>query len=136
MLVNAYRYSNLVICGDYNTSFDTAQTRSLQRIIESNNLIVSWDHSKSNKECTYTNYSLGHFSCIDHFLLLSEMLESINGNCVSCDPTDASNYNTDLKLCECMIANRQNILKRMACGIKQLTITFVDIARFNFQMDW
>ena len=58
-------------CGYYNTSFEqnNAQTECLNNFIERNNLVVSGNHSLSKKDYTYTNFSLNHFSSIDHIII-------------------------------------------------------------------
>ena len=49
----------------------------LKNFISRNNLYLSWDHSASNKDYTYTNFSLGHKSCINHFLLVKIYLKKL-----------------------------------------------------------
>ena len=72
-LFNEYTcsYDRILICGDFNTSFDrnTAQTRCLCDFMSMNSLAVSWEHTNATLDYTYCNLSLGHFSCIDHFVL-------------------------------------------------------------------
>ena len=65
--------------GDYNTSFSrtNAQTQYLRDFIDRNKLAVTWDHTIANKEDTYCNFALNHFSCIDHFIVSDNVFNSL-----------------------------------------------------------
>ena len=81
-----------ICCGDYNTSFErnNAQTECLNNFIERNNLVVSWNHPVSKKDHTYTNFSLNHFSCIDHIITTHNIYDCILDNYVlsaACNPS-------------------------------------------------
>ena len=68
-LFNTIDCNAQICCEDYNVSFDRrdAHLEYLKNFISRNNVYSSWDHSASNKDYTYTNFSLGHKSCIDNF---------------------------------------------------------------------
>ena len=70
-LFNSIDCNAQICCGDYNVSFDKrdAHLEYLITFISRNNLYSSWDHSASNKDYTYTNFLLGHKSCIDYFYM-------------------------------------------------------------------
>ena len=83
-LINTIDCDSIIICGDYNTSFErvTGQVNCLNDFIERNSLKVSWNHCNSSKDYTYTNYALGHKSCIDHILMSGNIYENIIKNYV------------------------------------------------------
>ena len=95
MLIQSHPHSNVIICGDFNTSFErhNAQTRCLNNFVLRNNLRVAWESSKSQKAPTYVNYNLGHSSCIDHFAVSTDIYDSIVTNYVESDPTNFSSHN-------------------------------------------
>ena len=55
-----------------------------------NRLISSWDNPHANIDFTYCNHSLNHFSVIDHFVVSSNIYDSITANNVLCDTTNIS----------------------------------------------
>ena len=83
---------------DYNTCFNrlNAQTTCLTDFIRRNNLTLSWDHQVSNKDNTYNNFSLNHFSSIDHFIITHNIYDSIIPNNVINEVTNLSNHNAIL----------------------------------------
>ncbi len=85
----------VIITGDLNTSFqrDNAQTRCLNAIIARNNIKVCWDSPKITHDYTYVNHSLGHKSCIDHFLLSCNLFDALVSGGVHYDPTNPSSHN-------------------------------------------
>ena len=95
VLIQSHPHSNVIICGDFNTSFErhNAQTRCLNNFVLRNNLRVAWESSKSQKAPTYVNYNLGHSSCIDHFAVSTDIYDSIVTNYVESDPTNFSSHN-------------------------------------------
>ena len=50
-------YDRILICGDFNTSFDrnTTQTRCLRDFMSMNSLTVSWEHTNATLDYTYCN---------------------------------------------------------------------------------
>ena len=52
------------------------------------------DSSYSVADFTYTNFSLNHMSCIDHFIVTENVFDSIVSNNVIVDPTNPSNHNS------------------------------------------
>ena len=73
-LFNTIDCNAQICCGDYNVSFDKRDAH-LEYFISRNNFYLSWDHSASNKDYTYTNFSLGHKSCIDNFFNIKNIVE-------------------------------------------------------------
>ena len=57
---------------------------------------MSWYHQVSNKDNTYNNISLNHFSSIDHFIITQNIYDSIISNNVINDVTNMSNHNAIL----------------------------------------
>ena len=57
---------------------------------------MSWDHQVSNKDNTYNNFSLNHFSIIDHFIIAHNIYDSIISNNVINEVTNPSNHNAIL----------------------------------------
>ena len=90
--------TSFIGAGDYNTCFNrlNAQTTYLTDFIRRNNLSVSWDHQVSNKDNTYNNFSLNHFSSIDHFIITHTIYDSIISNNVINEVTNPSNHNAIL----------------------------------------
>ena len=73
-----------------------AQTMYLTDFIRRNNLTVSWDHQVTNKDNTYNNFSLNHFSSMDHFIITHNIYDSIISNNVINEVTNPSNHNAIL----------------------------------------
>ena len=74
-LLSQYQHDDIIMCGDWNTSFerDTYQTRFMTAFTERNDLRLSWHHPMANKSNTYVNHNLHHASCIDHFVVSSNV---------------------------------------------------------------
>ena len=70
-IISSIECDSVIICGDYNTSFEreSGQVDYLNDFISRSNMKISWDNDKAMKDFTYTNYSLGHKSCIDHIIM-------------------------------------------------------------------
>ena len=80
--------------GDYNTSFSrtNAQTQCLCDFMDLNKLAVPWDHNIANKEDTYCNFVLNHFSCIDHFIVSNNVFKSLCSHDVLLDVINPSSH--------------------------------------------
>ena len=82
--------------GDYNTSFTisrtNAQTQCLCDFMDRNKLAVTWDHTIANKEDTYCNFALNHFSCIDHFIVSDNVFNSLCSHDVLRDVINPSSH--------------------------------------------
>ena len=78
-LLSQYEQDDIIMCGDWNTSFerDTYQTRFMTAFMERNDLRLSWHHPMANKSNTYVNHNLHHESCIDHFVVSSNVYGNI-----------------------------------------------------------
>jgi hypothetical protein len=85
----------IIVCGDFNTSFarTNAQTACLTDFIVRNKLRVAWESDCADKDYTYTNLSLNHNSCIDHFVVSDNIFQVINNNNVIYDVDNVSNHN-------------------------------------------
>jgi exonuclease III len=94
-IISGYDCDTCIIAGDFNTCFNRKNAHSLllTRFIERNNLYVSWNNDKSQKDFTYTNYSLNHKSCIDHCLLTENVYGNLTDNYVVYNPLNPSNHN-------------------------------------------
>ena len=57
---------------------------------------MSWVLQVSNKDNTYNNFSLNHFSSIDHFIITHNINDSIISNNVVNEVTNPSNHNAIL----------------------------------------
>ena len=95
LIINSEDWNGLIVCGDFNTSFSrsNAQSTCLNDFINRNHLISSWDNPHANIDSTYCNHSLNHFSVIDHFIVSSNIYDSITTSNVLCDPTNISLHN-------------------------------------------
>ena len=84
----------IVVCGDLNTSFDrmNAQTRVLKEFMHRNDLMSAWSSDNAELSNTYINLNLGHFSCIDHFLINEPLFYSIIEHRVHSDPMNVSSH--------------------------------------------
>lgn len=120
---------NAFICsGDYNTNFErlNAQTECLNNFIVRNNLCVSWNHTLAKKDFTYTNFSLNHFSCIDHIILTENLFDTIEQNYVLCEPCNPSSHNI-VYLCigsaklECVNKVEDNLVLSPKCNWSKAT---------------
>ena len=96
---NCYAY---VLCGDFNTSFsrDNAHCKCLRELMNRNHLCLAWDNPSSTCGNTYTNLSLNHFSCIDHFLLSTNLYELLCNSQIHYDATNPSNHNVISMKCK------------------------------------
>ena len=94
-LISSIECNSVIVCGDYNTSFEreTGQVDYLNDFITRNNLKISWDNDNAMKDFTYTNYSLGHKSCIDHIIMSGCIFDGIRRNNVIYDGDNPSNRN-------------------------------------------
>ena len=81
--------------GDYNTSFSrlNAQTTYLKDFIQRNNLAVCWEHPLAVNDNTYRNFSLNHFSCIDHYIVTKNIYDNITEHKVIDEVANLSNHN-------------------------------------------
>ena len=70
-ILNYLQCTSFIGAGDYNTCFNrmNVQTTCLTYFIRIYNFTVSWDHEVSNKDNTYNNFTLNHFSSINHFII-------------------------------------------------------------------
>ncbi len=100
-----------ILCGDFNTSFhrDNAQTRFLSDFISRNNIKLSWDSPISSCGYTYTNYSLNHMSCIDHFIVTDNIFTVMKHCQVHYDPVNPSNHNV---ISMSFLCNVNNVIPR------------------------
>ena len=94
-VINSEDCNGIIVCGDFNTSFSrsNAQSACLTDFINRNRLISSWDNPHANIDFTYCNHSLNHFSVIDHFIVSSNIYDSITASIVLWDPTNISLHN-------------------------------------------
>ena len=93
-LISSIECDYVIICGDYNTSFEreTGQVNYLIDFRSRNNMQISWDNANAMKDFTYTNYSLGHKSCIYHIIMSGCIFEGIIKNNVIYDSDNPSNH--------------------------------------------
>ena len=70
-LINEHECKSVILHGDYNTSFErkTSQGDCLNDFISKNSFKVTWENTNSKKYLSYTNFLLGHKSCIDHIFV-------------------------------------------------------------------
>ena len=96
IIFNSFDSNAFIVCGDYDTSFSraNAQTACLSAFITRNNLHNSWIHPNSVGDFTYTNFSLNHMSCIDHFIVTENVFDSIVSNNIIADQIIPSNHNS------------------------------------------
>ena len=94
-LISSIKCDSVIICGDYNTSFEreSGQVDYLNDFIPRSNLKISWDNDKAMKDFTYTNYSFGYKSCIDHIIMNRCIFDGIIRNNVIYDGDYPSNHN-------------------------------------------
>ena len=94
-VINSEDCNGIIVCGDFITSFSrsNAQSACLTDFIDRNRLISSWDNPHANIDFTYCNHSLNHFSVIDHFIVSSNIYDSITASIVLWDPTNISLHN-------------------------------------------
>ena len=73
----------VLLCGDWNTdpTRSTAQTSYFHEFVERNHLHICWDHQNASVQPTYANDALHHYSCIDHFVMSSNLYNTM----VACD---------------------------------------------------
>ena len=60
--------------------------------MDRNKLAVTWDHTIANKEDTYCNFALNHFSCIDHFIVSDNVFNSLCSHDVFRDVINPSSH--------------------------------------------
>ena len=56
----------------------------------------------SKKESTYTNYTLDHFSCIDHIITTQNIFDCIVSNYIISEPCNPSSHNV---ICQLVLMN-------------------------------
>ncbi len=78
-VIDSCPVNRVILCGDWNTSFerDTAQVKFLKQFVARKKLCITWDHPNACKGDTYINDSLGHRSCIDHFIVSQNVFNLI-----------------------------------------------------------
>ena len=71
--------NNIILCGDCNTSFErnNAQSKCLSRFVARNDLELCWKHDDARISDTYNHTTLGHHSCIDHFIVSKNVFNKI-----------------------------------------------------------
>ena len=96
LVISKYPNAKLILGGDWNTdpSRSNAQTRVFTEFISRNNLCICWNSSVAMQDFTYVNHSLGHKSCLDHFVVSESVLNDIRACSVLASPLNASNHNT------------------------------------------
>ena len=94
-LISSIECDSVIICVDYNTSFEreSGQVDYLNDFISRSNMNIYWDNDKAMKDFTYTNYSRGHKSCIDHIIMSGCIFDGIIRNNVIYDGDNPSNHN-------------------------------------------
>ena len=70
----------------------TYQSRFMTAFMERNNLRLSWHHPMANKTNTYVNHNLHHESCIDHFVVSSNVYGNIRQHDVNDTPLNPSTH--------------------------------------------
>ena len=75
---------------------NNAETTCLSNFTDWNHFVLSWDHPLSRKDNTYSNLSLNHFSCIDHFIVTNNIFDCITANMVISEVTNPSNHDAML----------------------------------------
>ena len=95
-ITNQLDCNNFICAGDSNTCFfgSNAQINCLDDFIERNNLLVIWNYVNVSVENTYCNFALNHFSCIDHFIMSRNVLDSISKHNIISDVQNPSSHNT------------------------------------------
>ena len=85
---------DVLLCGDWNTDTNrsTAQTGAFNDFIVRNELNMCWDNQHATQIDTYANFSLNHFSCIDHFLMSSRLFNEITCCQVDTSPLNPSDH--------------------------------------------
>ena len=94
-LLSQYEQDDIIMCGEpANTSFkrDTCQTRFMTAFMERNDLRLSWHHPMANKSNTYVNHNLHHESCIDHFVVSSNVYGNIRQHDVNDTPLNPATH--------------------------------------------
>ena len=72
--------------------WDTAQSKFFESFLERNPLRVCWDHALATQQPTYINDSLHATSCLDHFLMSSNVFDSLRSCCVNTNPLNPSDH--------------------------------------------
>ena len=85
---------DVILGGNWNTdpSRDTAQSKCFESFLERNSLRVCWDHALATQQPTYINDSLHATSCLDHFLMSSNIFDSLWSCCVNTNPLNPSDH--------------------------------------------
>ena len=92
--MHSKNFDSFLLCGDWNTSLErgTAQTHCFKQFIERNGIHIGWNHEKAIHSDTYINLALNQFSCIDHFLMSSNLFSSIIKHCILENYLNTSNH--------------------------------------------
>ncbi len=106
-VINTHSYNSVIVCGDFNTSFErnNAHYMYLTDFITRNQFKVCWDNPLVTKEHTYDNHALGHRSCIDHFIVSTNIFSAITESRVHHDVSNVSNHNVVSLTCACDVTN-------------------------------
>ena len=94
MLCDKFSTAQILIAGDWNTyiSRRNGQTRCFHQFVNSCDLHLCWDNSISEQAYTCVSDSLGHKSCIDHFLMSSALFENLTTCFVDTNPFNPSDH--------------------------------------------
>ena len=127
LVTNSEDCNGIIVCGDFNTFFSrsNAQSTCLTDFMKRNRLISSRDNPHVNIDFTYRNHSLNLFSVIDHFIVSSNIDDSITASIVLCDPTNISFHNAiSLSMssfgCQPIISVNPSIHTSKPCNWKRL----------------
>ncbi len=97
VLIAQHPESEYMIGADWNILSDigrrNAQTLCFYEFIDINGLLLCWNHRNSKQDFTYyVNHDLGHCSCVDHFILLMALYESIHTCSTNISPLNPSDH--------------------------------------------
>ena len=120
---------------DYNTSFEreTGQVDYFNDIISISKMKNYWDNVNAMKDFTYTNYSLGHKSCIDHIIMSGCIFDGIIRNNVIYDGDNPSTHNllflavTSLSNMSYIRSGYSNQTNRELCSWNKGTATDIEL---------
>ncbi len=99
--------NSFILCGDCNTSFDrnNAHTSYLDDFISRNQFRLTWNNPLAIQDFTYVNNALNHRSCIDHFIVSSNIYSSLTSSKVHYDVSNLSSHNVVSLICACGVSN-------------------------------
>ena len=85
---------DVCLAGDWNTdpARQTAQTVCFNNFIDRNGLTLGWQHANARAGDTYVSDINNATSCIDHFVLSSNLFESITACNVNTNPLNPSDH--------------------------------------------